>query len=182
MRTQRQNQKSPPFKEGFFCVGVIIGGHGIKGEVIVRPFTEEPEGMVSYGTPVTLEGKAMELSGLRATKKGVIARLKDTLDRTAADQLRGTYLYVEEAGLPQTGEDEIYFQELTSMKVVNEDMSDFGVVDYVFETPANVVMEIAVEGKKDKVLLPFTEDVVLKIDHENSRIIVGEMAQQFLEL
>ena len=182
MRTQRQNQKSPPVKEGFFCVGVILGGHGIKGEVIVRPFTEDESGITAYATPVTLEGSEMHLSGLRSTKKGVIARLKGVPDRTEADKLRGTYLYVANEKLPQEDEDSIYFKELTGMKVANEDMSVFGVVDYVFETAANAVMEITVEGMKDKVLLPFTKDVVLKIDRENNQIIVGEMAQQFLEL
>ena len=81
-------------------LGEIVSAQGIKGEVVIRSYAEPPEGIGSYGALTDETGQPINITVVRASAKGVVARVAGVEDRTAAEQLRGSKLYVERAGLP----------------------------------------------------------------------------------
>lgn len=74
-------------------LGVITGAHGIKGEVKIRSFTEDPKAISSYGSLQTANGGVIEIVRIKLAKDFFIASLKGVTDRNAAELLRGVELF-----------------------------------------------------------------------------------------
>ncbi|HYH42826.1 MAG TPA: ribosome maturation factor RimM, partial [Burkholderiales bacterium] len=93
--------------------------------------------------------------------RAVAAKLQGCDDRDVAVRYRGRQVAVPRAEFPQAGENEFYWADLVGLKVVNAEGEDLGTVSRVFETGANDVL--VVEGERER-LIPFTEEVVSKVD------------------
>ena len=176
-------RRTPPKKDGFFCVGVIATAHGIQGEVVVKTFTEEPESILDYGTLVNFDDVPFSFASIRSSAKGLLARLEGVKSRNDAEKLRGTCLYASNDELPELGDDNVYLSEIIGITLLREDGSIFGKIRNHFDNGAHTVIAVKMpeEGVKD-VLLPFTDDVILKVDHDERTIVVSEMADQFATL
>ncbi len=76
-------------------MGVIVGAKGIKGEVKIKSFTEDPEDIAAYGPLMDASGKTTFNLKIVGLSKGLpVARIKGISDRNAAEALKGTELYV----------------------------------------------------------------------------------------
>ena len=172
--------RKPPHKENFFCVGVITTAHGIKGEVLIKPFTETPKNMTEYGTLVNMHDVPFSFLSFKIVKKGVIAKLEGVHSRNEAEALRGTCLYASDDKLPALDDSDMYLDDLIGVKLYREDKTLFGTIRSHFDNGAHTIIAVKMptEGKKD-VLLPFTGDVILKVNHDKKEIIVSEMAEEF---
>ena len=59
------------------CLGRAIGARGLKGEVRIKTFTEDPLAISSYGPLQDEAGtRQFELLNVKAARDGVVARLK----------------------------------------------------------------------------------------------------------
>ena len=75
-------------------VGVIVGAHGIKGEVKLKSFTSDPLSIGRYGPLQSTSGQNFEITKLKAAKDDFIANLMSVGDRNEAEALKGTELFV----------------------------------------------------------------------------------------
>ena len=85
-----------PLPEGrgpYILLGVITGAHGIRGEVKIKSFTDDPKAISSYGPLHTEDGRALEIVRIKLAKDFFIASLKGVVDRNAAEALRGVGLF-----------------------------------------------------------------------------------------
>src|SRR5690349_17914984 len=98
-------------------MGRIGAAHGIKGEVRVQSFTEEPLALKGYGPFTTNRpGLTIEIENARGTTNMLVARIKGVPDRTAAERLNGVELYVDRALLPEPeDEDDFYHADLIGL-------------------------------------------------------------------
>ena len=99
-------------------VGVIVGAHGIKGEVKLKSFTSDPVSIGRYGPLQSSSGKQFEISKLKAAKDGFIASLKNVNDRNEAETLKGVELFVAREKLPKLKTHEAYAHDLMGLDVV----------------------------------------------------------------
>ena len=84
------------------CVGAIAGAHGLRGQVLIKYFTQFPEAIASLGKVETGDGaRQFTLRISRNVKDGVVASLSGVADRNAAEALRGIRLYVPRSALPE---------------------------------------------------------------------------------
>ena len=83
------------------CLGAITGAHGVRGKVKVKPFTENPDDVGSYG-PVTDEAgtRSFTLQVVGWAKEQVVVRLEGSIDGTSYSPLisntiteNGNYIY-----------------------------------------------------------------------------------------
>ena len=154
-------------------LGQIASAHGIRGEVLVRTFTGEPAAIATYGPLSDKPGtRSFRLKMVRITDKGIIARVDGIADRTAAEQLRGTELYVERAKLPPPAEDEFYHADLVGLAVELEDGAAYGIVHAVVNFGAGDLVEVTRTGLTSSELIPFTKANVPTIDFAAGRITV----------
>ncbi|MBC8036749.1 MAG: 16S rRNA processing protein RimM [Rhizobiales bacterium] len=159
-------------------VGVITGAHGVKGEVKLRSFTASPEAIATYALE-TGSGERIEIVKLRPRTDGFIAVLKNVMDRDAAEALKGTELFVprERLAAPEAGE--VYLRDLIGLDVWHGDKK-LGNVLAVPNYGAGDLLEVKIEGRKDTVLIPFSERFVVSTDLEGGKIVV-DLPDGFLD-
>lgn len=157
------------------CVGVITGAHGIRGEVKIKAFTETPEAIAGYGPLQTKSGdRSFEITRHRIQKGQVIAVLKDVRDRSGAEALKGTELYLDRQVLPELeDEEEFYHADLVGLEALLEDGTVFGQVAALQDFGAGDVIEIRPAGGGSTVLLPFTRQVVPDVNIAEGHIVVS---------
>jgi 16S rRNA processing protein RimM len=162
------------------CVGVVTGAHGIKGEVRVKSFTENPLDVAAYG-PVADEtgARRFALSARGQVKGTVIVGIEGVVDRDAAEALKGTRFYVERAQLPPVeAEDEFYHADLIGLSVRLIDGALFGTVTAVSDFGAGVSLEISTAAL-GTVMVPFTRAAVPLVDLNAGSITLDPPAGLF---
>ncbi len=85
-------------------LGRIGAAHGIAGAVRVKPFTANPESLSAYGDLVAADGRIFRVKKLRTTGEMLVVEFAGIADRTAAEALNGTELYVPRDRLPAAGD------------------------------------------------------------------------------
>lgn len=153
------------------CVGVVVGVHGVRGAVRIKPFTADPGGIAAYG-PVEDEGgtRRFEVEPIGSARGAVLARLEGVTDRAAAEALRGLRLYVPRAALPAANEDEYYHADLIGLPVETSEGARLGTVGAVHNFGAGDILEIRRPGGGE-ILLPFTAAIVSAVDLAAGRIV-----------
>jgi 16S rRNA processing protein RimM len=154
-------------------LGHISGAHGIRGEVVVKSYTDDPADIAAYG-PLSDEADARTFKFLkvRIAKKGVIAVLEGVKDRNAAEALRGTQLFVERSRLPEPDEEEYYHADLVGLAVVSQKGEKIGEVVAIQNFGAGDLLEYRLEGKRRTEFLPFNEAFVPEIDLDAGHVRV----------
>jgi len=153
-------------------VGEIGAAQGLKGEVRLRSYTQEPTDIAAYG-PLRDEAgtTSIEIERVRVTPKALIARIKGVSTREAAEALNRTKLYVAREALPQAAEDEWYVADLIGLKAVSPDGEPLGAVAAVHNFGASDIVEITpVEGAS--YLVAFTDDTVPEVDIARGRLVL----------
>ena len=168
-------QKSPPSKEGFTCLCAISGAHGIKGELRFKSFTDIPTDIAAYGPLSSLHDTKFDISNVRYAGKNLIGKAAHVTDRTQAEQLKGTCLYVSNEKLPElSGAAEA---KLIGLPVVDEKGNVRGEIAGVFSNGAHDVLEI--KTSDDLILIPDTDEMVQKNDQQ---VIVSAYGLSFFSL
>ncbi len=179
-------------QESKVCLGVISGAHGIRGEVKIKAFGEDPLAIGVYG-PLSDEtgGTTVEITTVRPNKGGVIARIKGVGDRNQAEALKGLMLYVERSALPEAAQDEYYHADLVGLSVELSDGKPMGQVIAVQDFGAGPMLEIRLSGSSqtggqagsqtrgkmrakagDTLLAPFTRETVPEVDLTGGRLVL----------
>jgi 16S rRNA processing protein RimM len=163
------------YKVNRVCVGVVTGAHGLRGLIRVKPFTDVPESVASYGTVETEDGsRHLELEVANRAGKGQVAvRVLGVTDRDMAEGLKGQRLYVPRERLPLTSPDEFYYADLIGLLVKKVSGKILGKVGSVYDFGASDVIGIISESGIES-LVPFTKDAVPKIDLEERYISVSD--------
>ena len=74
-------------------MGRIGAAHGIRGEVRIQSFAEDPLALAEYGTFATNRpGLTVTIATARGTTNMLVARIEGVNDRTAAEALNGVEL------------------------------------------------------------------------------------------
>ena len=100
--------------------------------------------------------------------------LEAVTDRSQAESLNGSTLFVDKARLPVLEEDTYYWFDLVGLSVYNTTGTLLGRLEEVIPTPGNdiYVVKGKQNGQPKELLIPATGDVVLKVDLEGGAMIV----------
>lgn len=168
-------------------MGVILGAHGIKGEVKVKSFAARPSDIAAYGAlSDAKESRSFDLKvtgSSDATRGIVIARLSGVADRNAAEALKGTELYVARDRLPKLADaEEFYFADLIGLLAVNADGAPYGRVVSVDNYGAGDLLLVAPEdaADRDSFVVPFTKAFVPVVDVAAGRVVLNLPADFFV--
>lgn len=153
-------------------LGHISDAHGIKGEVLLKTHTGTPDAIGDYGPLSDAQGRVLEITLVRVTPKGVVARVEGVTDRTAAEALKGTELFTTRENLPDPGDDEFYHADLVGLAAVGPDGAILGTVTAVANHGAGDVIEISLSGSRQTELIPFTKAFVPEVNIAKGQILV----------
>lgn len=120
-------------------LAVIIGAHGVAGEVRLKIFAEGPESLSRFKR---FNGGTLTLKAVRPGTNGAIARFAEFQDRTAAERARGTELTVPREALPPLLPGEYYHADLIGLSCVSSEGTDIGTCIAVENFGAGDILEI----------------------------------------
>jgi len=161
------------------CVAQIGAAHGIRGEVRLRSFTENPAAIADYGPLESEDGaRHFTIEALRPAKDHFVVRLAGVADRDAAEKLVNLRLYVSRDRLPPIEDGDTYYHtDLIGLAAVSEDGSALGTVTAVHNFGAGDLVEIKPHGGGEPLMVPFNETTVPEIDMKARRMIVRPLTE-----
>lgn len=161
------------------CVGAISGAFGVKGELKVKPFTEQPANCVAYGPLLGEDGQVVLTPDTHRVMKDFLAiSAPEVKTREAAEALKSTKLYVPRDVFPAPEEDDFYYSDLIGLEVKTIDGKRVGTVTAIHEFGAGDMIEITpyIDKKTKKragsFFHPFTKAATPKVDIAGGRIII----------
>ncbi len=169
-----ERRKKQPEKNEVL-IGKIIGAHGIKGEIKVKPETEIFEKQIKKvkkltGYRGTLK-KIFTIENIKPFKNVFIVKFKEIEDRNSAEAAINTSLFIKREELISLEEDEYFFEELIALNVVTEEGDEIGKVKEILEMPANHILAIEKPNGKE-ILIPFIKQFIKKVDVKNRNIVI----------
>lgn len=173
MKTQNDNNFNQTSVASLICLAEITSAHGLKGAVKLKTFTAHPTDLASYKQLQDQTGRFFTIRILSVTSpSSVIISLKGIANRTQAEELRGTKLYVDRAVLPPLPEEEFYYSDLIGMTVINTDHQLIGVVQSVQDYGAGAILEIKT-AKDTLYSVPFTKEAIPDVKIDSRQLTVN---------
>jgi 16S rRNA processing protein RimM len=170
---------TPPAGRDRVVLARLGAPHGVKGEVRLKPFTEDPRSLTAYGPLETRDGRRVGIERLRPAGTILIAKLEGVDDRGQAEALNGAELTLDRARLPEPEEaDEFYHADLIGLDAVGPDGAPLGTVVAVHNFGAGDILDIVPPGGGGRALLvPFTREAAPDVDLAGGRIVVDPPAE-----
>lgn len=155
-------------------LGVVLGAQGLKGEVKVKVFTAQPDGLTRYGDLHTRTGRILKITAFRPGKEGeAVIACAGIGDRSAAEALKGEELFVDRAVLPKPDDDEeFYHADLIGLEARDSEGRMLGKVSGLHNYGASDVLELT-RADGDTVLLAFSKETVPVLAIDAGYIVVA---------
>jgi 16S rRNA processing protein RimM len=159
------------------CVAKIGAAHGVRGEVRLWTFTEDPLAVASYGPLETRDGaRSFAIKRIRAAKTHLVATLDGVPTREAAEQLNGVELFVAREKLAVPADGEFYHADLIGLAAETASGDPLGKIVAVHNFGAGDIIEIA-PASGATIMLPFSNAVVPVVDIAGGRIVIDRPAE-----
>jgi len=155
-------------------VGKVSGAFGVRGEMRIAAYTDDPAALLAYGALKRADGSpGLTLTGGRPVKGALIARAAGIESRDEAAALRGLSLYVERAILPDPDEDEFYLADLIGLAAVSPDGEALGAVKSVQNFGAGDLLEIEPADGGLSWWTPFTKAAVPEVRLDEGVVVIA---------
>ena len=162
------------------CVGAIVGAKGVRGEVRIKSFTENPRDVGAYGPVILTDGRKLGLKITGTVKDLVIGRLEGIDDRDAAEAMKGVQLFVERSQLPPPDKGSYYHADLIGLAVKLTTGETRGTVSGVLNFGAGDMIEVARPGGETD-LVPFSAQTIASVDMVAGVVTVNPLPGLFGE-
>ncbi|MGC0372220.1 MAG: hypothetical protein DGJ47_000928 [Rickettsiaceae bacterium] len=153
-------------QDDLILIGVIYSAHGVRGDVIVKSFTDPFENIVK----MKLFDKNHQLINAKKVRvvknNSVVFKIEGCDERNKAEDLKGFEIFCQRADLPPLKEqDQFYVSDLKGRVVCDIDKNEIGVVHDIANYGAGDIVEIKFSDGEMK-MLPFQKDVFPVVDKD----------------
>lgn len=158
----------------YFEIGQIVNTFGVKGQLKVKPFTDDVEQFETLGKILVVKNKEtieMKILEVKYHKDMVILKLEGIDDMTMAEKYKGCYIKIHRSNARQLEEGEYFIADIIGSDVYTDTDNYLGKVEDIYNTGSNDIYVVKDELGK-QILLPAIKDVLLDIDVINQRVIV----------
>lgn len=157
--------------ENSLVIGVVVKAQGIKGELKIKPFTDDINRFKKLKS-VVIDDVTYAVVGAKIAVDFVILALSGVVDRNTAETFRGKFLRVlrENAIKPQKGA--YFIADIIDCDILTD--TNFNVGKVVDVTKANTDVWTVKTADNRILRFPFLKDLIEKVDVENKLIIVKE--------
>lgn len=163
-------------------VGRVRKAHGVRGDVVIEPITDDPDAVFTPGRRFiagTTTGdpapgrRELHLVAASPFKGGYIVHFEEIADRTGADLWRDRFILVPADELEPLGEHEVYVHDLIGMRVELTSGTTIGTVIETYELPQGLALEVQRAG--GTVLVPY-DRVVTEVRRDEGVIRIDPPA------
>ena len=156
--------------EKMLTIGTILKPQGIRGELKVKPYTDDAEDFKGLKR-IFLDGEEMKVLSVRIGAGTVFLGLKGVPDRNAAELLRGKDIEIPREEAPDPGEGRYYIADLLGSEFFTEAGELLGVLKDIRQA-ATDIYTLEMNGKE--VMFPAVKGVITSLDVENKKITVDK--------
>lgn len=158
-------------KEKLVLVGKIVSAHGIKGNVIVKSFTEPVDNIIKLEL-VEQTGQKIVLKLVRRnSNNNLVCKFNSINNRTEAEKIKNSQLFCFRANFPLlNSNDEFYIEDLLGLDVVNKDLVIVGKITNIFNFGAGDIVEIKFIGNQKIELFPFNKQFFPTVTKNHIRL------------
>ena len=159
----------------YFLIGQVLRPQGIKGQVKVRPDTDDPERFKLLEEVYLKKGDTYipwPISNVSVRDGFVFCTLNNASTCDEAEAQRDTMLYIDRAHAVDPGEDGDFICDLLECKIVDRQGNEIGVLKDILQPGANDVYVIKM--KKGIMYLPALKYVVLETHPRENYIVIDE--------
>lgn len=150
-------------------VGTVGRAHGLRGQVTVRPCTDNIAERFATGTTLRGGDRTLTVAGHQHNSGRLVVWFDGVNDRAAAEELRGLDLWAR--GLPvQLDADEYPDSALIGCRAVDTTGTERGTVVGVEHHPAQDLLVI--DTPTGKRLVPFVSALVPRVDLAESLVVI----------
>tara|TARA_R110002124_G_scaffold55076_2_gene155960 strand:- start:6134 stop:6688 length:555 start_codon:yes stop_codon:yes gene_type:complete len=152
-----------PAPDGMVLIAEIGAASGIKGEVRIKLYSDDPAALTAYGDLQDAAGTSYRVIRSRPVKSVFVCALDGINDRASAEALTRTQLYIHREKLPEPDPDEFYHIDLIGLDVRQADGETLGTVLAMHDFGAGDILEIATPDD-DSRMIPFSLAAVPVVD------------------
>ncbi len=165
-------------KKPYLEIGQIVGTHGVRGEVKVRPWCDSPGQFVPIHTLYWDEsGQNPVRVRCRAHQSNALVALDGVNTPQEAQALRGRMLYVKREDLP-LAPGRYLISDLIGLRVVDADCGAvYGTVSDVSQIGENNLYHVSTS--KGEVLIPAVPFFIQKVDIEGETVYIRPIKGMF---
>lgn len=151
-------------------VGEVLKPQGIRGELKVKPFTDDAEAFRAFAR-VFLDDTPYKVLSVRTGGGMVFLGLKGVADRNAAELLRGRQIYVLREDAPAPAEGRYYIADLLGCTLVTQEGEELGTLADVRQAATDIY---TVRMGEREVMFPAAEGVITAVDIAGGRLTVDK--------
>ena len=162
-------------KQEYLLLGEIVRPQGIRGEVKVRHYTDDPERFYDLETVYLKRGDRYEPAAVikaRVQNDDVYLAIEGVNDRNEAEKLRGVQLWVDRENAVELGEDEVFIADILGAKAYDTKGNEIGVLKDVL-TPGGVDVFVF-RTPKGTLMMPALKTVLLEMNADEGKIVLDE--------
>lgn len=154
-------------------LGKVINTHGIRGELKIQPWCDDPALYFDLDY-IYIDEKKYNLLRSRIHKNAIIAMVEGVTDMNMAEALKNKIVTIERDVLGELPEGTYYIADLEGLTVRTVDGEVLGVIDEIIQTGSNDVYVVKGERKKP-ILLPVIDQVVKEVNVDEGYVLVELM-------
>jgi len=160
----------------FITIGAVTRVHGVRGEVIVSPITDDVQQFFRFQKIYLYSSsngrrKTVDIECVKRKKNLLIIKFKNIDDRNQAQELKGALVEKQFDDAEALADDEYYVFDLIGLTVKTVDDHIVGKLRDVLSLPANDVYVVFDEQNREY-LIPAIKDIIKSIDLERQEIII----------
>ncbi|HEX2052679.1 MAG TPA: ribosome maturation factor RimM [Actinomycetota bacterium] len=171
-----------PQRSEFVLVGRVVKPHGLRGEVLLRSESENPD---RFAPGVSLmmgkdadSARPVVIESSRNFKGALLVRFEGIGSMEQAEPLRELLLFVDSSELDELDDEDAFWEhQVVGLEVFDTAGAPLGTVREVFLRPAQDLWSI--ETPSGEVLFPAAKELVVSVDLEAGRAVVDPPAGLF---
>ena len=162
-------------KQEYLLLGEIVRPQGIRGEVKVRHYTDDPERFYDLDVVFLKRGEnydEVNVEDARVQGDDVYLKLEGIDDRNQAEKLRNIQLWVDRDNAVELGEDEVFIADILGAKAFDTQGNQLGVLRDVL-TPGGVDVFV-LKTPKGNLMFPALKEVLLEMNADEGKLVLDE--------
>ena len=159
----------------YFLIGQVLRPQGVRGQVKVRPDTDDPARFKTLKEVYLKKGEQyhpISIADVSVRDGFVYCVLNGAVTCEEAEAMRDTMLYIDRAHAVDPGEDGDFICDLLGCRIVDRDGNEIGILKDILQPGANDVY--VVKTKKGVMYLPAVKHVVLETHPAEDYIVIDE--------
>ena len=154
-------------------LGKVVNTHGIRGEVKIQPWCDDPE-IFDELEYIYIDNKKFDIERSRLHKNCVIVKLEQINNINEAELFREKIVTIEREMLGELPEGTYYIADLEGLTVKTIDGETLGEIEDVLKTGSNDVYVLKSPSRKP-ILIPVIDQVVKEVNIEGGYVLVELM-------